>query len=163
MNVTLRQLRVFTSAARHLSFARAAEELHLSPPAVSMQMKELESEVGLPLFDREGRRLTLSTAGEYFLVHAKRLLSALKDKKIDAAFADALQLSFWTQSPAAGNCCMLFDGPYLSERFLGEGMTIMLGPQGGTLAAALDSALAALSRDGRLEEIYLRYFPSGLY
>ena len=91
------------------------------------------------------------------------LLSALKDKKIDAAFADALQLSFWTQSPAAGNCCMLFDGPYLSERFLGEGMTIMLGPQGGTLAAALDSALAALSRDGRLEEIYLRYFPSGLY
>lgn len=91
------------------------------------------------------------------------LLSALKDRKVDAAFADALQLSFWTQSPAAGNCCMLFDGPYLSERYLGEGMTIMVGPQGGTLAAALDSALAALSRDGRLEEIYLRYFPAGLY
>ncbi|WP_442981095.1 transporter substrate-binding domain-containing protein [Rhizobium sp. SL42] len=91
------------------------------------------------------------------------MLSALKDRKVDAAFADALQLSFWTQSPAAGNCCTLFDGPYLSERFLGEGMTIMLGPQGGTLAAAIDSALAALSRSGRLEEIYLRYFPSGLY
>lgn len=91
------------------------------------------------------------------------LLAALKDRKVDAAFADALQLSFWTQSPAAANCCRLFDGPYLSERFLGEGMTIMLGPQGGTLATALDSALAALSRNGRLEEIYLRYFPSGLY
>lgn len=91
------------------------------------------------------------------------LLAALKDRKVDAAFADALQLSFWTQSPAAADCCTLFDGPYLSERFLGEGMTIMLGPQGGTLAAAFDSALAALSRDGRLEEIYLRYFPSGLY
>jgi DNA-binding transcriptional LysR family regulator len=44
-----------------------------------MQIKEIESQVGLPLFDREGRRLTLSTAGEYFLVHARRLLAALAD------------------------------------------------------------------------------------
>ena len=48
-NVSLRQLRVFASVAKHLSFARAAGELNLSPPAVSMQIKELESEVGLPL------------------------------------------------------------------------------------------------------------------
>ena len=41
-NVTLRQLRAFASVARHLSFARAAEELHLTPPAISMQVKELE-------------------------------------------------------------------------------------------------------------------------
>jgi len=44
-----------------------------------MQLRELETQVGLPLFDREGRQLTLSTAGEYFLVHAKRMLAALKD------------------------------------------------------------------------------------
>ena len=42
-NVSLRQLRVFASVAKHLSFARAAEELNLSPPAVSMQIKELEA------------------------------------------------------------------------------------------------------------------------
>jgi DNA-binding transcriptional LysR family regulator len=78
-NVTLRQLRVFAAAARHLSFARAAEELHLTPPAVSMQMKELEAEVGLALFDREGRSVTLTTTGEYFLAHARRVLAALKD------------------------------------------------------------------------------------
>jgi DNA-binding transcriptional LysR family regulator len=59
--------------------ARAAESLHLTPPAVSMQIKEIESQVGLPLFDREGRQVSLSTAGEYFLVHAKRLLAVLKD------------------------------------------------------------------------------------
>ncbi|MGC3987523.1 MAG: LysR family transcriptional regulator [Pseudorhodoferax sp.] len=41
--------------ARHLSFARAAEELHLTPPAVSMQVKELEEQVGLTLFERTGR------------------------------------------------------------------------------------------------------------
>jgi LysR family transcriptional regulator, low CO2-responsive transcriptional regulator len=77
--VTFRQLRVFTEVARHLSFVRAAETLHLTPPAVTMQVKELESAIELPLFDREGRKVSLTTAGEYFLVYAKRLLTTLKD------------------------------------------------------------------------------------
>ncbi len=79
MNITFRQLRVFTEVADLGSMARAAEALHLTPPAVSMQIKEVESQVGLPLFDRHGRTVSLSTAGEYFLVHAKRLLAALKE------------------------------------------------------------------------------------
>jgi DNA-binding transcriptional LysR family regulator len=78
-NVTFRQLRVFTEVARQLSFARAAEALHLSPPAVTMQVKELEAQIGLPLFERSGRAVSLSTAGEYYLVYAKRLLATLKD------------------------------------------------------------------------------------
>jgi len=77
--VTFRQLRVFTEVARHLSFVRAAEALHLTPPAVTMQVKELESAIELPLFDRQGRKVSLTTAGEYFLVYAKRMLSTLKD------------------------------------------------------------------------------------
>ena len=67
-NVTIRQLRVFAEVARHLSFARAAAELHLTPPAVTMQIKELEADVGLPLFDRQGRQIALTTVGEYMLV-----------------------------------------------------------------------------------------------
>ncbi len=78
-NLTFRQLRVFVEVARHLSFVRAAEALHLTPPAVTMQVKELEASVGLPLFDRQGRRVALTTAGEYFLVYARRLLGTLKD------------------------------------------------------------------------------------
>ncbi len=77
--VTFRQLRVFTEVARQLSFSRAAESLHLTPPAVTMQVKELENYVGLPLFERQGRQISLTMAGEYFLVYAKRLLSTLKD------------------------------------------------------------------------------------
>ena len=77
--VTIRQLRSFCAAARHLSFARAAEELHLTPPAVTMQIKELEGAVGLPLFDRSARALTLTTSGEYFLVYARRILATLKE------------------------------------------------------------------------------------
>jgi len=77
--VTFRQLRVFVEVARNLSFVRAAEALHLTPPAVTMQVKELESAIELPLFDRQGRKVALTTAGEYFLVYAKRLLATLKD------------------------------------------------------------------------------------
>ncbi|CAN7162288.1 transporter substrate-binding domain-containing protein [Rhizobium rhizogenes] len=91
------------------------------------------------------------------------LLAAVKDGKVEAAFADGLQLSFWVSSPSAEKCCALFDGPYLSQQFLGEGMTIMLREQDADLTAAINHALATLSRNGRLQEIYLRYFPYGLY
>ncbi|MEP7296532.1 MAG: LysR substrate-binding domain-containing protein [Burkholderiales bacterium] len=78
-NVTIRQLRVFSAVAQHLSFARAAESLHLTPPAVSMQVKDLEASVGLPLFDRSGRRVSLTTTGEYMLSYAQRVLAVMKD------------------------------------------------------------------------------------
>ncbi len=79
MNITFRQLRVFVEVARFSSVQRAAEVLHLTPPAVSLQIKEIEPQVGQRLFDRANRRMTLSTAGEYFLVYARRLLGTLKD------------------------------------------------------------------------------------
>ncbi len=77
--LTFRQLRVFIEVSRHLSFARAAEALHLTPPAVSMQIKELESAVDLTLFDRAASKVSLTTAGEYFLVYARRLLACAKE------------------------------------------------------------------------------------
>ncbi|UUZ64476.1 LysR substrate-binding domain-containing protein [Polaromonas sp. P1-6] len=79
MHITFRQLRVFAEVARQGSMQRAAEALHLTPPAVSMSIKDIESQVGLPLFDRAGRQLSLSTTGEYFLVYARRLLGTLKE------------------------------------------------------------------------------------
>lgn len=79
LNVTVRQLQVFATVARHLNFARASEELHLTAPAVSMQVRELEKQVGLPLFDRSGRKVSLTMPGEYFLVHARRVLGSLRD------------------------------------------------------------------------------------
>lgn len=78
-NVTLRQLRVFNAAARHLNFGKAAKEMHLTPPAVSMQIRELETQVGLPLFERQGKSVSLTVTGEYFLVYVRRVLATLKD------------------------------------------------------------------------------------
>jgi len=77
--VTLRQLAAFASVAKHSSFARAAEELHLTQPAVSMLIKDLERAVELPLFERAGRSVRLSMPGEYLLVYARRVLATLKE------------------------------------------------------------------------------------
>lgn len=95
-NVTFRQLRVFTEVARGLSFARAAESLHLTPPAVTMQVKELEAQLGMPLFERNGRSVALTTAGEYFLVYAKRLLATLKDADDTMARFQRLEIGLLT-------------------------------------------------------------------
>ena len=90
-NATFRQLRVFSEVARHLSFRKAADALHLTPPAVTMQVKELEGQIGLPLFEREGRRVQLTTVGEYMLVYARKILATLKDAEDAAARLKGLQ------------------------------------------------------------------------
>ena len=91
------------------------------------------------------------------------MYGALKAGKVDAIFADALRLPFWVSGSASEGCCALFGGPYMSDRFLGEGLSIMTVDPDNVLVPAFDQALAALSRNGRLEEIYRRYFPYGLY
>lgn len=94
----------------------------------------------------------------------EELFTSLKEGKVDAVFADAVRVPFWVASPAAEKCCVLLDGPYVSERFLGEGFSIMLRKGGLVpLTAAVDYALAQLAAKGRLQDIYLRYFPNGFY
>lgn len=91
------------------------------------------------------------------------MLAALKKGDVAAVFSDGLQLSFWVAGEAAENCCRLTGGPYLSQHFLGEGLSIMTRKTDAALARAIDSALATLSRNGRMNEIYLRYFPNSIY
>ncbi|HEB79052.1 MAG TPA: LysR family transcriptional regulator, partial [Rhodospirillales bacterium] len=64
MNITLRQLKIFSAVAKHGSFTRAAEELHLTQPAVSMQVKQLEEQSGMALFEQFGKKIFLTEAGE---------------------------------------------------------------------------------------------------
>lgn len=78
-HVSMRQLQVFAEAARTLSFARAAQNLHLTPAAVSLQIKQLEEIAGLALFERIGRRIYLTDAGDALLVHAHSVLHAVRD------------------------------------------------------------------------------------
>lgn len=74
---TIRQLEIFVSAAESLSFARVAELLHLTPSAVSFQVRQLEQQAELALFERIGRHVTLTEAGRLLLHYARPILHSM--------------------------------------------------------------------------------------
>lgn len=76
-NATLRQLKVFESVARNLSFTRAAEELYLTQPTVSIQLKQLTALVGLPLIEQIGKRIYLTDAGQELLTVCREIFDGL--------------------------------------------------------------------------------------
>ncbi len=82
LNLTFRQLKVFESAARHLSYTRAAEELHLSQPGVSMQIKQLEEAVGLPLFEQIGKKMHLTGAGREIYAYSQSIGHLLDEAEV---------------------------------------------------------------------------------
>ena len=86
MRFSLHQLRVFAAVARHLSYTRAAEELHLTQPAVFTQVKQLEESLGQPLLERLGKQLYLTDAGRETLATAHETLNALE--RLEMRLAD---------------------------------------------------------------------------
>ncbi|MGH6629465.1 MAG: LysR family transcriptional regulator, partial [Burkholderiales bacterium] len=78
-HASLRQLRVFSTVARTLSFSAAARELHLTQPAVSQQVKHLEEHAGLPLFEQIGRRVHLTEAGRELQARSQAVARELAD------------------------------------------------------------------------------------
>jgi len=78
-NITLKQLRLLTAAARGGSFIAAAEACHVTPPAVTMQMHQLEAQAGLPLFERNSRAFALTAAGREVLAAAEQIEVMLAD------------------------------------------------------------------------------------
>jgi len=79
MNITFRQLKIFEAVASHLSYTRASEALHLTQPAVSMQIKQLENTVGLPLFEQIGKKVFLTDAGNEFRRYSSAIDSQLEE------------------------------------------------------------------------------------
>ncbi len=85
-HATLHQLKVFEATARHGSFTRAAEELYLTQPTVSIQVKQLTKAVGLPLFEQIGKRLYLTQAGQKLLETCQKVFEGLD--QFEMAIAD---------------------------------------------------------------------------
>jgi len=73
-HVSLRQIRIFDMVARYKSHTRAAEKLHMTQPAVSMQMKQLEENLGINLFERRGKALALSSQGHELREYSKSII-----------------------------------------------------------------------------------------
>ena len=77
----LRVLRYFQAVVTELNISRAAERLHVSQPTISRQLKDLEDELGVVLFERNGRHIQLTSSGEYFANQTNQIL-ALTDKTL---------------------------------------------------------------------------------
>src|SRR5450631_3079599 len=153
-NATLRQLRVFASVARHLSFIRAAEELKLTAPAVSMQIKELETEVGLPLFDRTSRQVSLTMVGEYLLAHARRVLSAMRD-------AEDLVARFRGLKTGPLDVGMVSTANYFLPRLLAQFREEHMGIEIRLQVATNRDQIAALMQQGDIELAIMGRPPQG--
>src|ERR1700738_5458976 len=112
-NATLRQLKVFETGARPLSFSRAAEELYLTQPALSTQVKQLEEHAGLPLFEQLGKRIYLTPAGSEMLHDARSISEQFRE--MDEAMARL-------QGVAGGqlNVAVISAGDYFFPRLLAE-------------------------------------------
>src|SRR5947209_18759935 len=82
----LRHLRYFVSLAETLSFTRAAERVHVTQSTLSHQIRQLEDEIGRPLFERIGKRVLLTEAGETFLGYAAKAL-----REVDQGMGELLR------------------------------------------------------------------------
>jgi LysR family transcriptional regulator, cyn operon transcriptional activator len=76
-----RHIQYFLAVAQHLSFTKAAAALHVSQPALSQQVRQLEESLGAQLFDRSGRTTRLTDAGDVYLVYARRAYQELQEAK----------------------------------------------------------------------------------
>ncbi|MEL6162371.1 MAG: LysR substrate-binding domain-containing protein [Cyanobacteria bacterium J06628_3] len=121
---TLHQLRVFEAAARHGSFTRAAEELFLTQPTISMQIKQLTKSVGIPLFEQVGKRLYLTEAGRELFATCKEIFDTLAQFEMKVADLKGLKqgqlrLSVITTAKyfiprLLGSFCQLYPGIEIS-------------------------------------------------
>lgn len=103
MHLTLQQLKLFEAVYHHSSYTRAAESLHLTQPAVSIQVKRLETQVGLPLFDQVGKKIFATTAGKIMYEASLDILNRLHEAEnsiemLKGEVKGSLQLSAVTTS-----------------------------------------------------------------
>ncbi|MCW8824996.1 MAG: LysR family transcriptional regulator [Gammaproteobacteria bacterium] len=79
MNITIRQLEIFIAVSRAESYTQAAKAVHLTQPAVSMQIKQLEHQLGIPLFEQLGKKIYLTEAGKEIYQHARNIVEQLSE------------------------------------------------------------------------------------
>ncbi len=126
--------------ATHLNFSRAAEELLLTQPAVTQQIKALEDEYGVPLFDRSGGRITLTPGGQALLPFAQRM-KALSDEASEAV-ANAVGKQGGQLAVGASQTIGVYLLPRLVAGFLAENPRVSMTAVSGNTDAMLEELIA---------------------
>lgn len=137
MRFSLRQLHIFEAVARHLSYTRAAEELHLTQPAVFAQVKQLEESIGLPLLERIGKQLYLTPAGAEVLATSRETVTAVE--RLEMRLADMQGLK-----KGKLRIAIVTTAKYLIPRLLGEFCTRYPG---------IEAALTVTNREKLLQRL----------
>jgi len=114
LHLTLRQLKVFEAAATQLNFTLAAKQLYLSQPAVSMQIKQLEENIGLPLFEQMGKKIFLTQAGRELFHYSRNITQQLAE--MEAVFEEMKGLGQGKLTLSVVNTANYFT-PQLLARF----------------------------------------------
>ncbi|MCO6382174.1 MAG: LysR family transcriptional regulator [Vannielia sp.] len=159
MNLTLRQLRSFAALADTGSFVGAAEVVHVSQPALSQQIKEMEAQTGFRLVERQPRRAVLTPAGHELLGHARTVLAAMDTLEQAARWRDGLggRLSLGV-IPTVAPYLLPVALPLIRSRNLGLELQVRESQTDPVLDALesgrLDAAVVALpsGRPGLIEE-----------
>jgi DNA-binding transcriptional LysR family regulator len=141
VHLTFRQLKFFEAVSRLQSVTRAAAELHVTQPAVSMQLRELEEQVGVPLLDRQRRRLHLTEAGRELLHHARRAQGLLQD--ISASMNELRGLERGVLRLAVVSTANYFLSGFLarySRQFPGVRISLSVANRDAVLAALAENA-----------------------
>ncbi len=151
--MTLVQLRHFIELARHASFSRAAEALHLTQPALSRSILALEDELGAALFDRSGRRCELTAFGEQTLARARQLVQDAEALRGSAAGARAGRQGRLRVGLGSGPGAMLM-GPLLAHGAAQGGagrlqLEVLRADTPSLVAALRERSLDALVVDAR--------------
>src|SRR3954462_3320670 len=143
-------LRGFEAAARHLSFTKAAEELFLTQSAVSRQIKELEDQLGVPLFHRRHRALVLTDAGQQFYASASQAIATMR------AATERLRAQSGRRRPLSVTTTHSFAALWLIPRLAGFTRT----HPGVDVRITADTRVQDLERDGL--DVAIRHGPPSL-
>ena len=90
---------------------------------------------------------------------AEEARAALKDKQVDLLFGDGIALSFWLNGTNSAGCCAFRGGPFVDNRYFGEGVGIAVKPGNDILRQAFNWALFRIWEKGSYTDLWLRYFP----
>src|SRR3954466_11235085 len=140
----------FESAARHLSFTKAGEELFLTQSAVSRQMKELEDQLGVPLFERRHRALSLTEAGQQFYAAAAQAIAMMRSA------TERLRTQAGRKRPFAVTTTNSFAALWLIPRLAG----FTRSNPGLDVRITAETKVQDLERDGL--DVALRHGPAAL-